>query len=192
MFGTTPLFSLSSKETGLSTISGFSINAFYYTQQSGNAQPLRTAQDPDGDGSGSAGGVQGGGQDSAKISGPGQLYNNLQQLQQKDPDKFKQVVTDIANQLQTAAQQAGQNPAGQFLSNLADKFQNVANGGDLSQLQPHHHHHHAHGTYNQSGQPVPQAPSTTAPAGSDPSSPGTDIRQLFASIANEVSQALGS
>jgi hypothetical protein len=74
--------------------------------------------------------------DSASISGPGKLLSEPQQLQQKDPTKFQEVVSQIATQLQSAAQQAGQGPQADFLSSLAQKLQNVASTGDLSQLQP--------------------------------------------------------
>lgn len=74
-------------------------------------------------------------QSSATISGPGQLLSNLQQLQSQDPTKFKQVVFQITSQLQTAAQQV-QGPGSDFLANLSAKFQNVADGGSPSQLQP--------------------------------------------------------
>lgn len=219
IFLRTILLSKARKGAAVSAIAGFSITTvsatFYSVQQPGNAQPVGLATSPtqSADASGSTAGT---GQDSASISGPGQLYGNLQKLLAKDPDKFKQVVTQIANQLQSAAQQEGQDPVGQFLSKLADKFQNVANGGDLSRLQPHRHGHHAHQTYNQNGRYVPhpmpaqtgdyvpqllpaqaggyvpQPLPATSPNSPDPSSSGTDIRQLFASIANEVSQALGS
>ncbi|HZZ79731.1 MAG TPA: hypothetical protein VFE62_14520 [Gemmataceae bacterium] len=128
--------------------------------------------------------------DTVSISGPGQLLSELQQLQSTDPDKLKQVASDIAQQLQSAAQQQGQQTGfGQFLDNLAGKFENIANGGDLSQLQPgqqvhghgHGHHHHS---YDSNGQSV------------DPTSPtsatGDPIDQLLASIAGTVSQALQS
>lgn len=142
-------------------------------------------------GNDSAGGVQSVGGDSAKISGPGQLLSQLQQLQSQDPTKFTQVVSDIATQLQNAAQQAT-GPQSDFLSNLANRFQTTANTGDLSALQPHHHgHHHAHATYNQQGQIV-APPGAGAPAASNASSTGTDLGQLFAKIAKEVSQAVGA
>ena len=127
--------------------------------------------------------------DSAQISAPAQLYAELQQLQTQNPAEFNQVVTNIANQLQTAAQQAGNTPQGQFLSNLASQFQNVANGGDLSQLQPKPQGHHHHHTYDQNG----QLQSSSASAASQTTSNGSaSLQQLFTSIQNEVTQALAS
>ena len=143
---------------------------------------------------GSAGGRDGDGDGGrvggARISPAGQLLSQLQQLQAQDPVKFKQVVTDIANQFQAAATQQGQTPQGQFLAQLASQFQNVANGGSLSQLQLGHHGHHAHQTYDARGQVAPQI--ALAPAqGTSQGPTGTDLRQLFQNIASEVSQALG-
>src|SRR5947207_621996 len=73
--------------------------------------------------------------DTADISGPGQLFSLLQQLQQTDPTKFKQVTGDIASQLQSAAQQQGSTGASGFLTQLADKFQQASQTGDISSLQ---------------------------------------------------------
>src|ERR1700692_1322089 len=64
-------------------------------------------------------------QRSATIYGPGQLLSNLQQLETQNPAEFKQIVSQIASQLQTAAQQT-QGPQSSFLTNLADKFGSVA------------------------------------------------------------------
>ena len=152
-------------------------------------------------------GNSGSGQSSATISGPGQLLSDLEQLQAQNPAEFKQVVTQIASQLQAAAQQQGQTPQGQFLSKLASEFQNVANGGSLSQLQDggslsqlqsaHHGHHHHHHTYNSSGQTVQSTGSSTTTSssgttgsGTSSSNSGTSIQQLFSNIFSEVSQAL--
>ncbi|HLJ93761.1 MAG TPA: hypothetical protein VKU02_11285 [Gemmataceae bacterium] len=138
---------------------------------------------------GLAGGEDGSGRgsSSASISGVGQLLGSLQQLQAQNPSQFQQVVAQIANQLQTAAQQQGQTREGQFLSNLASKFENVANGGSLSQLESHHHGHHAHQTYNSNGQSVSAAAPNNAQA-----STNADLQKLFAQFAQEVNQALVS
>jgi hypothetical protein len=130
---------------------------------------------------------------STTISGPGQLLGNLQQLQAQDPTKFQQVVSQIATQLQSAAQQA-QGPQSNLLSNLATKFQNVASGGSLSQLQPqqHHHHHHAQQAYSQNSQNQPQGVAALVqPSGSQSSSSST-LQQLFTNISTKVRQALAS
>lgn len=126
---------------------------------------------------------------TATISGPGQLLSALQQLQTQDPSSFSQIVSQIAGQVQTAAQQQGQTGVGQFLTNLASTLQNVANTGDLSELESHkgHHGHHAHGTYNSQG----QAATTTSSTGSQSSS-SNGIQQLFSSIVQQINQAIGS
>jgi hypothetical protein len=126
---------------------------------------------------------------TASLSGPGQLLSALQQLQTQDPSQFSQVVGQIATQVQAAAQQQGQSGAGQFLTSLAGKLQNVATTGDLSQLESHHGHHghHAQGTYNSQGQAV--APTATSGSQTDSSN---NIQQLFANIVQEVQQAAGT
>lgn len=123
---------------------------------------------------------------SASISGFAQLLGNLQQLQTQNPAAFQRTVTQIASQLQTAAKQQ-QGPESQYLSNLAAKFENIANGGNLSQLQPHHHGHHQHSaqTYNSAGQATAQGISDGIP-----SSSSSQLQSLFASLNTQVTQAL--
>ena len=122
--------------------------------------------------------------DSVNVSQPAELFSKLQQLQQTDPDKFKQVLTNIAGELQSAAKGKSGFEA-QTLSDLATKFQNVANGGDISQLKPpsssnsdqytqqgavstKHHHGHHHGT----------------------SGNQTDIKQVMSSVLDELNKAV--
>ncbi len=122
--------------------------------------------------------------DSVNVSQASQLFSQLQQLQQSDPDKFKQVLTNIASELQSAAQGKSGFEA-QTLSDLATKFQNVANGGDISQLKPpsssnsdqytqqgavstKHHHGHHHGT----------------------SGTQNDIKQVMSNVIDELNKAV--
>ncbi|QEL14314.1 hypothetical protein [Limnoglobus roseus] len=142
--------------------------------------------------------------DAAQISGPGKLFSELQQLSVSDPDKFKAVTADIAAKLKEAAgtdasstAAAAAPGASSLLTDLAAKFQQASDTGDVSVLQPkaggpggaggHHHHHHGVGTYNQQGQVQ------SVPAAQDTSSAGgVDLKSLFDSISQEVSSALGS
>ena len=148
-------------------------------------------------------GIGGTGQssDSSSISQSGQLFSALQNLQTSDPTKFKQLMTDEAAKLQSAAAQAGSSTSqGQALTSLAQKFQDVANGGSLSELQPvaHHHHHHGSGgaqaTYNQAGQvssdqsqAIPGLPVTQST-----SSGSSSIQQIMQSVFSDLEQAVKS
>lgn len=73
---------------------------------------------------------------SNQVSKPAEFLNKLQQLKDQDPEKFKTVVSGIADKLKSAAQAQGDSTAAQRLNALADKFQSVAQSGDLSQLKP--------------------------------------------------------
>ncbi len=131
--------------------------------------------------------------DSVRISGPGQLFSQLQRLQSQNPTQFKQLASEIATQLQTASQQSTGHQA-TVLSNLANQFQTASQTGSLSSLQQSHHSHHAHGTYNQLGHvsaPPPIAVGASGSTGSTTASGGANLGQLFTTIAQEVSQALG-
>ena len=120
---------------------------------------------------------------SVRVSPLAQLLSQLQQLQQVDPSKLKTMLSDIANQLRATAQQEG-GSQGATLSNLADKFQQAAQTGSLSSLQPtpHHHHHRHHGAaaYQASGTP------TGASAAPDARSQALDI------IGKVIGKNLGS
>lgn len=94
--------------------------------------------------------------DSAQLSPMASLLNQLQQLQQTDPDKFKSVMSSIADTLKTDAQNAT-GPQAQRLNALADKFSQAAQTGQMPDLQPkgqqgasgHHHHHHQVQSYQE-------------------------------------------
>src|SRR6266849_5500784 len=94
--------------------------------------PLPAVRQPQGGGPVSGPNDQG---DAEHISPGAQFLARLEQLKQNDPTKFKEVLTKAADQLSAAAQQQGvDTPEGQFLSQLAARFKNVAEGGDISQL----------------------------------------------------------
>jgi len=73
--------------------------------------------------------------ESAEFSNPAMMYSKLQELAQTDPEKLKEVCAKIAEQLQSASEEQDGFQSN-MLSDLAEKFQNVADGGDVSQLKP--------------------------------------------------------
>lgn len=74
--------------------------------------------------------------DGVDFSQVAQLFKELQKLQSTDPAEFKKVLTDAAKKLKDAAGQQSDSMAASFLTNLADKFQQAADTGDLSVLKP--------------------------------------------------------
>ena len=82
---------------------------------------------PPGAGSGSAA--------ATVISKPAEMFNKLRQLREKDPAAFTEVVSTLTEKLKTAAAQHDADLTGPLLSDLASKFEEVANGGDLTALQ---------------------------------------------------------
>jgi hypothetical protein len=148
-----------------------------------------------GEGVGGLSGGEGSGssQSTASISGPGQLFANLQQLQQQNPTAFTQVVLEIASQLQAAAQQT-QGRQSTFLSNLAAKFESIANGGSLSQLLPQNqgNQNQIQRAYSNGAQTQSQGVAGFSQQGGSQSSGNSSLQQLFATISNEVNQALTS
>jgi len=94
--------------------------------------------------------------DNQQLSPFAQMLSTLQQLQQTDPTKYKQVTQQIATNLQSAAQTAqadGNTVAANQHNQLATDFTNASTTGQLPNIQDlgqamnghsHHHHHHAH------------------------------------------------
>ena len=104
-------------------------------------------------------------------------------------------MSNIVQQLQTAAQNAT-GPQAKMLSDLAAKFQNAEQTGDLSQLKQtgggrHHHHKGGAGAVLQNSASSGTS-STTSSGSTSTQSQGVDMQSLFQNIFREVSQALGS
>lgn len=93
--------------------------------------------------------------DSGQLSPFAQLMSTLQQLQQSDPAKYKQVTSQIATNLQSAAKTAqsdGNTAAANQLTQLSSDFSTASTSGQLPNISDlaqavgggHHHGHHHH------------------------------------------------
>jgi hypothetical protein len=125
--------------------------------------------------------------DSAQLSPMASLLNQLQQLQQTDPTQFKSVMSSIADTLKTDAQSAT-GPQAQHLTDLANKFSQAAQTGQMPDLQPpgqqqgasgHHHHHHHQVSSYQNG---------SSTSTSSPNQPGFDLAQIIQTALQQSSQ----
>ena len=128
---------------------------------------------------------------SLNVSGQATLFSKLEQLQQSDPQMFKQVTAEISQQL-TAAASTMSGQAAQGLTTLANEFQQASQTGTLTALQPaqqnsttsdatgiaaYQQASQSSGTHHHHGHPA---------AGSDSS----QMQSLWTSIYNEVNQAV--
>src|SRR5579863_2962385 len=99
-------------------------------------------------------------QDStANISPMAQFLSNLQQMQQQNPDQFKQMTANIASKLQQAAtnaQSQGNSAWASQLQQLASQFRTASTTGQMPAVQSlpraggsahHHHGGHHHSTH---------------------------------------------
>ena len=110
--------------------------------------------------------------DSSQLSPFAQLMSQLQKLQQTDPAKYQQVTSQIATNLQTAAQTAtaaGNTTAATQLTQLATDFSNASKSGQLPPMEDmaramggHHHHHH----HVEAASTDPTSTSSTSPTSS--------------------------
>jgi hypothetical protein len=154
----------------------------------------------------SQGGVGSLANDTVSLSGQGRFLSKLQALQASNPQKFKQVLSQVASELQTAAGQAGNTSRAQSLSSLANKFQDVANGGDLAQLKPATYSNRVQRAYganqpdsmqelfnafgqSQTAGSVQQGAKPNAATGSAaPSATGTDPHYVLMSVVNNLNR----
>jgi hypothetical protein len=75
--------------------------------------------------------------DGMQASGPAEMMNKLQTLQVEDPEKFQDVMNQIANEIESAASEEEDTTGSTSrLNYLAAKFREAAKSGDLSILQP--------------------------------------------------------
>jgi len=130
--------------------------------------------------------------DAAGISQASQFLSKLEQLKQQDPAQFKEVPSQIADKLAAAAQQQTQGADSQFLTQLADKFRNAAQTGDLNQLQPPagghhgHHHHRVAQAYGRNQQDPTQLLLGSGQNSSQSAALSSDTRNVLSSIFQQV------
>jgi hypothetical protein len=78
-------------------------------------------------------------QDSSQVSDFGKLMNQLESLQQSDPEKFKETTAQIADKLEAAAKEAansGDSQQASALNDMASKFKTASETGDMPDLRP--------------------------------------------------------
>ena len=78
---------------------------------------------------------------SASISPLAQALSRLQQIQQQNPDLFKQLAASIATRLQKAAESAkssGDTEGASALNQLSTAFQGSAQSGQMPSIERHH------------------------------------------------------
>jgi hypothetical protein len=135
------------------------------------------------------GAVAGAGSDTTQLSKMGDLMSKLQSLESSDPAKAKQVLTQIATTLKS---QAGSDPK---LASVAAKFDQAAQTGNLSALQPNqggghhggHHHHHGGG-----GSPPSDPPATTSTSTTSGKVASYQDSDPMAEVESAISSALAS
>lgn len=130
--------------------------------------------------------------DSLDISGPAEMFSKLQELAESDPEKLKEVCSDIAEKLKNAAEnQTGKDA--EMLTDLAKKFQSVADGGDVSQLTPSKPPPPAGGPQGMINQYSKEEDDTTLElleSQSSGRSKNSDIAALMSSIFDEINEAV--
>ncbi len=97
----------------------------------------------------------------SSISPEGSLFQQLADLARSDPARFKQATAEVAQKLKEEAGQATGKKA-EFLSRIADRFDQASQTGDASALQPQraegahgHGHRHHHGASGAQGNTSP-------------------------------------
>jgi len=114
-----------------------------------------------------------GGSETTGVSKMADLMSQLKSLEDSDPDKFKKVMSTIAEQLEKQAGSSDDGKAG-FLEDMASRFKEAAESGDLSVLKPP----------PDGSQPPTSSSSTSdrvkaAYAASSAQAPGDDLAQVI-------------
>lgn len=138
---------------------------------------------------------------NAQLSPFAQVMSTLQQLQQSNPTEYQQVTSQIATNLQSAAQTAttnGNTSLASQLNQLATDFTNASQNNTLPNVQDlahamgaghGHHHHHMDAASNTS-----DASSTDGTTGSTSSSASnsSELNQLFSSFSSYMTNSASS
>lgn len=141
--------------------------------------------------------------DSGQLSPLAQLMSTLQQLQQSDPSKYKQVTQEIATNLQSAAKSAtseGNTTAASQLNQLANDFTTASQSGQLPNIQDlaqavgggHHHHHHGGASSADADSSSTSSTSSGSSSNSTSSSTSNSSQTLSQYIASLQSSGSGS
>lgn len=70
-----------------------------------------------------------------KLSPMGQLMSKLESLSESDPDKFKEVASQISEKLKAAAEKATGKDK-EMLTKMAEQFAKASESGDMADLKP--------------------------------------------------------
>ena len=135
---------------------------------------------------------------SAQLSPFAQMLTSLQNLQQSDPARYKQVTAQIATDLQDAAKTAtadGNTAQADQLNQLSTDFNKASQDGSLPNIGDlakaaggvHGHHHHHMGP-----PPSSSGDSTDATDPNDPTAAGDLSKQISAFLENSTSSAPSS
>ena len=73
------------------------------------------------------------GADSTSVSGPGQLFSELEQLSKSNPSDFKTVTASISQELKSAASSATNSQQANFLNQMAANFATASQSGSAKQ-----------------------------------------------------------
>jgi hypothetical protein len=73
---------------------------------------------------------------SVGLSESGTLFNKLKQLAESDPEKFKTVMTDIADEIEKAAESSADDQESCMLKKVAERFRKAGESGESSAAFP--------------------------------------------------------
>ena len=114
------------------------------------------------------------------------FLSNLQQMQQQNPDQFKQITASVAAQLRQAAKDAlskGNSAWADQLNQLASQFQNASTTGQMPAVQSLQQAgmsgHHHHGGHHRSTQPSQTDLSSMF---QNTNTNGLDLTSIFGSV----------
>jgi hypothetical protein len=111
------------------------------------------------------------------------FFQQMEELQSSDPQKFKEVMADLSSKLKAAAEEATDPKQKEFLTKMSEDFATAAETGKMPEKPQH-----GHGPGGPGGPPPP--PPTGYDASGTAETDQTSQQQTFDLLASLFDQAL--
>lgn len=118
--------------------------------------------------------------DSTSMSGPGQLFAELEKLSKSDPSEFKTITASIAKELKSAASSSTNSDQASQLNQMASSFATASKSGNFSDLLPS----------QSSGSGAPPAPPSGSASGAYSQNSSNPLESIFSKALQQINSDL--
>jgi hypothetical protein len=136
------------------------------------------------------------GSDSASLSDPGKLFQELDALSQSNPTEFKKITAELSQELQKAASSSSDSGQSNFLTEMASNFEKASQSGNFSDLFPSGSQQQAGSTTGSSNSTsstsAPPSPFGDNSSGASSASTHDMLSTIFSNALSQIQSDLGS